>query len=164
MSSLYFESKDAKSIRYLGTFGWVSTCILAIAFDRADLLGAAGALGLAALLPYVYIERQKIDASRRSMHEFYGNAYHEISRVTQSEYDGMSDDDKHEFDDDKHEFDETGSDIGSFDLAYDDDFKKIEKREVILAVAMTLQWAFGAAIFDACAWLLKGLEFQNVTT
>ncbi|KPA22271.1 hypothetical protein shim_05490 [Shimia sp. SK013] len=144
--SLHRESRAARRIRFIGIAGWIATCIASATLGRSDLLGAAGAVGLAALLPYVYVEQQKISEELASMKALFGSAYHDINRMSSSEYEELSENEK-------QQYNETGADIGSAELAYQDDEKKIHVRELILAVLLTLQWAFGAAIYDLCVWL-----------
>jgi hypothetical protein len=148
MAPLHQESKFANRIKWIGLFGWVITIVFAFAFGRSDLLGAAGAVGLAALVPYVYVEQVQINDELGSMRASFGRAYHDIHRMTSSEYEQLSEDEK-------HQYNETGSDIGSAELAYESDLKRIQDREVILAVLLTIQWAFGAAFFDLVSWSLE---------
>jgi hypothetical protein len=125
--------------------------IAAIFFSRSDLVGAAGAVGLSALLPYVYFQRKEIAKNRESMRRHFREASKVLSRTTSQDFERLSVDEQ-------RSFNETSSDIGSFELAFEEMVETLERREIVAAVILTLQWAFGAAIFDGCASLIEKLE------
>ena len=151
MERLFIESESARNIKLMGFAGWIATMVLAVLLPRSDFFGAAGAVGLCALVSYIYVERQSIERSREGMRRMFGSGYHEINRMTRTEYDQLSDEKK-------HQFNETGADIGSAEMTFEDELRTVERQEVKLAIALTLQWGFGAAIFDAGAWMLRKME------
>ena len=146
MDGLHNETKKARNIKIVGLFGWVMTTVLAFSVQRSDLLGAAGAVGLVALLLYIFEERQAISNEKLSMQRFYGQGFHDLNRMTSAEYATLSEDEK-------HEADETGSDIGTFEMMYENDLQRVENTEIKLAAFLTLQWAFGSVFFDSLSWI-----------
>ncbi|MCR9150416.1 MAG: hypothetical protein NXH83_09595 [Rhodobacteraceae bacterium] len=141
MGPFYSEAKKSRNIRYLGVLASLLTLVAGIVLERSDFIGAVGAVGLAALVPYAYFEKKNVEDKRSAMRAFYGSSYHEAKRMKPSEYEKLSKEDK-------HQYNELSSDIGTREIEFDEDVSLVERRELLLAVLLTLLWAFGAAIYD----------------
>lgn len=68
----------------------------------------------------------------------------------------FTDEDYHKLSaEEREEFDETSSDIGSHELDCEEGLDRILWIKLTLFVLLTLQWAFGAAIYDLVGFLLR---------
>ena len=103
------------------------------------------------LLGHVFVERRKIAEELEAMKRHFGNSYKLIQQMTTEQFEKLSEEDQ-------HEYNETGSDIGSFEIAYHNDLKNVERRELLLAIALTMQWAFGSLLFDALKFMHQSRE------
>ena len=146
--TLHQETRHAAYIRKCGILAWLLVVCLGVIFANGDLFGAGGAVGLCFLLGYVFIERRKIADQLEAMKRHFGDTYKAVQQMTTEQFEKLSEEDQ-------DEINEAGSDIGSFETAYHNDLKRVERRELLLAIALTLQWAFGNVVFDLLKFLHK---------
>ena len=142
------ETKKGRRIRCFGIVAWATFVLLSITLRRGDILGAAGAVGVCFLGVYVYIEQRAIQEKRRSIESLFGDTYKVVRSFTDEDYNKLSAEEK-------EEFDETSSDIGSHELDCEEGLDRILWIKLTLFVLLTLQWAFGAAIYDLVGFLLR---------
>lgn len=151
MRKVYLDkTKKGRRIRYIGIVSWFICIFLSIVLKRPDFLGAAGAVGICFLLYYVYVEQKEIRTNRKLMESMFGDTYKMVNSFTEYDYNKLSDQEK-------EDFNETSSDIGRNELDFEEGLEHISTIQLKLLVLLTLQWAFGTAIYDLGNMLLRTL-------
>lgn len=146
--SLHSPGRAARKLRLIGIGGWLAATIAAWFLGSREAFAAAGAIGLCTILAFVVIERRAIDDERESMRRFYGDSRVNVMNMTEKEYNKLSEIDK-------HAYDETAYDIWRNEAAYDADVRRVENLELVAAVILTLQLAYGAMLYDILAGLIN---------
>ena len=133
--SINSVSKRGKLVAILGFAIWITASVFGVWNINGELIGAAGAVGICFLVPFVFIEQANINERMNAMQHFYRDVKIHSETMTHVEYEGLDEEEK-------EQFGEAESGYLVAQLNFEADITRVKFLEISAGILFTLQWAF----------------------